>query len=605
MDKDRQTQAADQSRSLLFADSAALAHDAAQLVYDAFAQYGQDYRSITQSSQRRFETRDWLGAQADAVERIELYDHSVANCIEQLRELLDTRLRDAGVWRGARQRYEELLGGGIDRELNKTYFNSLSRRLFGTVGVNRAIEFVDFELGPTDHVTTQVSIKHYPFTGELGRTCRRLLNDFAVNAPWRDLGDCAAFLHRELRRQLAEHGGTGSIQHFELVEPVFFRFTRAFIVGKIQLDSAQLPLIVALVHHPDGVAVDWVTTSVDEASVIFSYSRSYFHADLETIADTVLFLASILPHKPIEELYTALGRAKQGKTERYRGIRRHLRNSNDQMIPAPGTKGMVMAVFTLPNYPVVFKVIRDRFAPPKKVTRQDVLDAYDLVFTHNRAGRLVDAQEFKQLKFRLARFSEPVLEELITECGQSVSMEGDYLIIHHLYIERKLKPLNLYLSEAPEQEVERVIVDYGQAIKDLAMTDIFPGDLLLKNFGVSSHGRVIFYDYDELCGMADCKFRKMPPPRDDFEAYSDDVWFNVGPQDVFPEQFVSFLGLGGEHLELFKRHHTDLLTPQYWKEIQERLARGETFDVSPYAHGRTGQAWAQSLEIMDSAASKE
>lgn len=564
-----------------------LPRQVAEIIERGFAGYNAAFRAITRSTAERFRRCDWPGARRDAVARIELYDEAIAATREQLQALLGERLTDRSIWQAARAPYLELLGDHIDRELNKTYFNSLSRRLLGTVGVDSAVEFVDLEQDPTAHVRQQISIKRYPFDGALGATCRRLLEDCPVDAPWQDQGGCAAYVHGELRRQLARLGGTGAIDHFELVEPLFYRYTRAFIVGRIALTHGQVPLMIALVHGPGGVMVDRVLTSPDMASALFSYTRSYFHVDLETVGDTVSFLKRIMPHKPIGELYTALGRAKQGKTERYRGIFRHLDRTNDRFIPAPGSRGMVMAVFTLEDYDVVFKVIRDRFAYPKQVKRREVLEKYQMVFKHDRGGRLIDAQEFRHLKFDRRRFSPEVLDELLTECRGSISIDGEQLVLHHLYIERRLHPLNLYLNTIDPWETERVIIDYGQAIRDLALSNIFPGDLLMKNFGVSKQGRVIFYDYDELCEITDCNFRRLPPPRDDLEAMSADLWFNVEQNDIFPEQFVSFMGLSKEQLALFKRYHGEILAPEFWQRVRRRLDASEVVDVAPYARGRT------------------
>jgi hypothetical protein len=71
----------------------------------------------------------------------------------------------------------------------------------------------------------------------------------------------------------------------------------------------------------------------------------------------------------------------------------------------------------------------------------------------------------------------------------------------------------LFLREADPAAAESAIIDYGNALRDLAASNVFPGDLLLKNFGVTSHGRVIFYDYDELCLVSDCVFRDLPAGR--------------------------------------------------------------------------------------------
>ncbi len=320
----------------------------------------------------------------------------------------------------------------------------------------------------------------------------------------------------------------------------------------------------------------------DEVSILFGFARTYFHVDLETVIDAVAFLLTIIPAKPVSELYTMLGRAKQGKTERYRSFFQHLAQSQDRFVAAAGQKGMVMAVFTLPSYDIVFKVIRDRFAPPKNTTRQHVIDSYQLVFKHDRAGRLIDAQEFKKLRFARDRFEPGLLEELMSEASETCQMAGDDLVIEHCYVERRMTPLDIYLRSSEKPKAVRAVIDYGQAIRDLAHSNIFPGDLLLKNFGVSSHGRVIFYDYDELCLLEDCKFRDLPQARTPEEEMEAGAWFYVADNDVFPEQFANFLGFEPDLRDVFLKHHRCLLEAAYWRDVQTRIRNGEVMEVLPY-----------------------
>ncbi len=268
---------------------------------------------------------------------------------------------------------------------------------------------------------------------------------------------------------------------------------------------------------------------------LFGYARSYFHVDLPVVSAAITLLRSFMPRKPVDELYTVLGRAKQGKTERYFALQRHLDKSIDSFVHAPGERGLVMIVFTLPSHDLVFKVIRDRFGAPKTTTRADVIERYQFVFRHDRAGRLVDAQEFKRLRLPRARFMPDLADELLREASESCRVEGEDLIVEHCYIERRLRPLNLFLREAEPAAAESAIIDYGNALRDLAASNVFPGDLLLKNFGVTSHGRVIFYDYDEICLVSDCVFRDLPRARTEEEETSAEPWFHCGPRDVFPE----------------------------------------------------------------------
>ena len=322
-----------------------------------------------------------------------------------------------------------------------------------------------------------------------------------------------------------------------------------------------------------------VITEAEHVAQVFGFTRAYFHVDLETVGDAVVFLRTLLPRKPLDEIYTVLGRAKQGKTERYRHFFRHLAaHPHERFVHADGERGMVMLVFTLPGYPLVFKVIRDRFAYPKNIARQDVLDKYQLVFKHDRVGRLVDAQQFRHLGFPQDQFAPALRDELLQECADTCSLQDGQLVVSHCYIERRLRPLNLYLREMDDESAKRAVLDYGQSIKDLARSNIFPGDLLLKNFGVTRHGRAIFYDYDELCLVTECNFRELPAPRDEDEEMHHGAWYYVADSDIFPEQFTEFLGLPRKLREALIARHGEIFTVSWWHEMQHKLNAGHFFE---------------------------
>jgi len=377
-----------------------------------------------------------------------------------------------------------------------------------------------------------------------------------------------------------------AIESVEVIKQVFYQMTRAYLVGRINGRGWTQPFVVALRNGDSGVVVDAIMLEESTVSVLFSFTRSYFHVDLAHVGEVVKFLKTILPRKRVSELFTVLGRAKQGKTERYRELFGHLQHADDQFVLAPGERGLVMICFTLPSFDVVFKLIRDKFPYQKNILREDVLSKYELVFKHDRAGRLVDAQEFRSIKFPRERFSPELLEELAKEAARTVHVEGDELIIDHMYIERRMTPLNLYLRSAGREQAEKAVIEYGQAIRDLAVTNIFPGDLLLKNFGVTRHGRVIFYDYDELCLVTDCRFREIPQSQHDEDDMRADAWFYVGESDVFPETFINFLGFDPHLKQVFLDAHAEVLTADWWRGIQERLREGELLEVLPYHRHR-------------------
>ena len=559
-----------------------LVRDCAQTLVDAFADYNAEFRAITQRARKRFEERDWHGSQRDAVERIDLYRRYVDSAVELMQRKLGDEVHERAVWSSIKRRFAEIIDPLPDNEFPKTFFSSVTRQTFDTTGVDAAVEFFALELDPLSNVKTHVETKVYVNRGSIELLVEELLADFRFRTPYRDFDRSVRTVTEELRSSLESGGERRTVEKLEVIKEVFYQMTRAYLVGRISGRGWTLPFVVALRNQDSGVVVDAIMLEEGTVSVLFSFTRSYFHVDLAHVGEVVKFLKSILPRKPVSELYTVLGRAKQGKTERYRELYRHLQTSSDQFVLAPGEKGLVMVCFTLPSFDVVFKLIRDKFPYQKNILREDVLQKYDLVFKHDRAGRLVDAQEYRRIKFPKSRFAPDLLHELLTETAATVHEEGDQLLIDHMYIERRMAPLNLYVREASREQAEKAVLDYGQAIRDLAVTNIFPGDLLLKNFGVTRHGRVIFYDYDELCLVTDCRFREVPRARYEEDEMLAETWYYVGENDVFPETFINFLGFDPHLKEVFLNAHREILTADWWRGIQERLREGDVLEVLPY-----------------------
>ena len=561
---------------------------AAALILDAFLDYNARFSDITRRAQRWFERRNWKQAQIDLVWRMDLYDECLVETLARLELLLDDRVRSRALWAAMRDEYETLVAPLLDRELFKTFFNSLSRRFFRTSGVDADVEFVALDADPTANIAEPIARNVYVVAGaDLRDVCVRLLGDYGFARGYADVEASGAAIAGALAERFAIADGH-AVFRIELLRTLFFRERRAYLVGRVlagraAAGAAWMPLVVALVNDANGIHADAVLTELGQVSALFGFSRSYFLADLPSIGDAVVFLHELMPHKPIGEIYTVLGRAKQGKTERYRALFRHLATHPDErLVRADGARGMVMAVFTPIDYPVVFKVIRDQFAYPKDSARRTVEEKYRLVFRYDRIGRLVDAQEFRYLRFPLRQIDPALRDELVEQCTESVSIDGDELLVRHCYVERRLRPLNLYAREAPFDAARAAVLDYGQAIKDLALSNIFPGDLLLKNFGVSTRGRAIFYDYDELCLLEQCRFRKLPEARDEDETRPLEKWLSVRHDDVFPEMFARFLGVPNALRDALLATHPEIFDPAWWQRLQARLAAGESTDIPPY-----------------------
>jgi isocitrate dehydrogenase kinase/phosphatase len=555
----------------------------ASLIRDAFDDYHARFAAISRRARRRFESRDWTGAREDATERLDLYDACIDECGRRLAALLGARAHDRALWGTVRDTYASLIAGALDGELYKTFYNTLTRRFFRTRGVDAAVEFVALDMEPTDAITRPVARQAYAVPGSRPTDAFiRVLENQRFDAPWAHRTRCAATIAVRLQDDLA-HWGEHPIRGVELLDTVFYRERRAYLVGRVFGEHRFSPCVIALVNGPEGIRAEAVLTRRADVAQLFGVSRSYFQADLPTVGDAVVFLRTLLPHKPVDELYTVLGRAKQGKTERYRSFFRYFHaHPAERLVRAEGTPGMVMAVFTLPGQPLVFKVIRDRFAWPKATTRAEVEAQYERVFHLDRVGRLLDAQPFRHLRFPRGRFDPALLDELRETCAGSLGEEDGDVVVRLCYVQRRLRPLDLYLREQTAEGARQAALDYGQAIIDLARNDIFPGDMLPKNFGVSRHRRVVFYDYDEIGTVTGCHFRHWPQATCYEERIACEPWFHVAPGDVFPERFPLFMALPALLAAALKTVHGQLFDPQWWRRLQAQLRAGEWPDTPPY-----------------------
>lgn len=567
---------------------------AADTIHWAFDEYRQRVQAITRRVQQRFERRDWAGIRQDTIERLGLHSRSIGRVCEVLGEQLGEHLQDRSLWAGLKEAYTATILGRNDFELAQTWFNSLSRRVFGHDGVDPTIDFTSDELPLPYHGWEMASARMYAVRRVDAGVVRKILEDSGFRVPFRDIEEDSELAAGRIRQALRERFGAEEVEALDVLRPIFFRNKGAYVVGRARLrddrnGGGRLPLLLPIVSRESGLEVDAVVLSQDEASVVFSFARWYFHADVESPREVIGFLQSILPRKRIAELYISLGYTKHGKTELYRDLLRQVaasEASDEPFVVSQGQRGLVMSVFDLPSYPFVFKVIKDRFPPQKTATREKVREKYREVLQHDRVGRLVDFQEYEHLKVPRARFAPALLEELLREASKNVEVRGEDVIIRHVYVERRVMPLDVYLRNVDEEEALAAISDWGRCIKDLAAANIFPGDVLLKNFGVTRHGRVVFYDYDEVGRLTDYRFRPFPRPRHDFEELSAETWFAVAEGDVFPEELGRFLGLEGERREAFLREHGDLFEVDFWRRMQERNLSGEVIEFFPYPDER-------------------
>ncbi len=556
----------------------------AKAIHEAFLTYRAQFMEITRRAPSRFVNRDWQAMRTDATRRLELYREAVDRIEAAIRQLLADRVQDKRIWVDIKTAYSSRLISNDDWELAETFFNSITRRVFSTVGVDSNIEFIDPFFGQPPGQKMPECYRTFENQLPNAALIKRILADYPWLTSFQNQEYDARQAAEKIQTHLQKLGSSGKIDRIDIVRSIFFRGMGAYIVGRIYVGSGWIPLAIALLNSPDGIVIDAVLLNEDDLSILFSFTRSHFHVEVDRPYDLVQFLKSTLPHKRIAELYISIGFHKHGKTELYRELLDHLSVCyEDRFDISRGQRGMVMIVFNMPNDDLVFKLIRDRFDTPKKTTRREVMEKYDLVFKHDRAGRLVDAQSFEYLKFEGGCFSTRLLAELEQEAGHTVRIAEDSIIVHHAYVERRVTPLDIFLKEADEDKAILAVLDWGNAIKDLAVSNIFPGDILLKNFGVTRHGRVVFYDYDELCSLTSCNFRKLPPPSVHDDEMAAEPWFYVDENDVFPEELQYFMELSGSLKKTFLEHHADLFGVDFWQQTQDKIRVGELPHIFPYS----------------------
>ena len=558
----------------------------ADTVLACYQEYQHRFRDITRKAPLRFMRRQWAAIREDTTVRVNLYSAAVDQAQQTILGRLQDRAASTGFWAEAKAIYAGRTDTWHDRELAWTFFNSVTRRIFDTIGINQAIEFLHLDAASALPHATEAVYRTYPLSESPTAVIRRLIGDFAeLSISPEGLDAVLPEIARRVEKRLPENGHKSrQVQaRIDMLRAVFYRGQGAYLIGRIVSPAGTSPMVLALMHPAEGLTIDALLLDTDAVSVVLSYTRSAFHVMVDRPGEIVAFLKSILPAKPDVDLFSAIGHFKHGKTVLYRDVCRHTAEcSDDRFRISPGKLGMVMLVFDMPGLDMVIKLIRDRFDNPKKTTRQLVMQQYDFVFKHYRVGRLIEAHAFEHLCFDRCWFSDDLLAHLLSEAKRTVRLAGEQVIIDHAYIERRVVPLDIFLKTAPPAAAQAAVIDFGRAIKDLAVANIFPGDMLLKNFGVTRHGRVVFYDYDEIVTLTDCRFRRIPRPRTYMEEMADEPWYTVEENDVFPEELSRFLGLSPEHTKRFLHHHEDLLTVDFWTKVQSEIENGVIRHIHPY-----------------------
>ena len=560
----------------------------AQAILDGFNRHYTFFRQFSREGKQCFEHADWVRAARVNRERIQGYEQRVQETVDTIQREFPEAGRNAELWPRIKIVFIGKLMNHLQAECAETFYNSVACRVLHRDYYKGDYIFWRPAISTQYLRGSQPAYRsYYPESDGLRRSFLEILTSFGLSTPFENLRRDVRYLENALLERRSSNWKPKPNFQIQVLDCLFYRNKAAYVVGRLINGDIRQPFIIPLLRNDDGtVTVDALLMRQKDVAVLFSFSRAYFLVDMEVPSAYVSFLLSIMPRKSVVDLYAMLGLQKQAKTIFYRELQHHLQHSRDTFQVAPGVRGMVMLVFTMPSMPFVFKLIKDRFDPPKTASRKEVKEKYLLVKNHDRVGRLADTLEYSNVAIPLSRIDPALLEQLQTDAAGSIEIDDDMLVIKHIYIERRMAPLDNYLAHASKSERKHAIRDYGNSIRDLAGANIFPGDKLKKNFGVTRHERVVFYDYDEICYITECNFRKVPPPRDYDDMISDTPWYSVKENDVFPETFGPFFFADPEDMELFKRDHAELMTAQWWKKVKEDILSGNQADVFPYPKSR-------------------
>ncbi len=542
-----------------------------------------NFNDITEHAKLYFENRNFKDLFKGQKDRYKLYGNYVREVYSLTQQILGDHIHDITYWKDIKLIYSDLIKDKPHRLNSETFYNSITRKVFLDKSFNPDIEFFDqTDYKPMPKFDEEIfeifDCSHFSVAA-----ITQILHHFKFDVPYEDIKRDAQHIFDEMAPVIIHQKSNLLLDRIEILKPVFYRNRGAFIIGRLFYKNWSMPIVIPLLNEEKGIFVDAVIYIPAEISIIFSFTRASFFVSTKYPAQIIDYLKAMLTHKAVGELYDSIGYYRHGKTILYRDLVNYTNSHDDKFIIAPGIKGMVMAVFTLKYYNFVFKVIRDKFEAPKNCTREFVIKKYEEVEVNDRVGRMAFAHLFENLEFPAHLFTTELIEELERSCKETVEFKGDKVLLKHVYIERRMTPLNLYLKETKNPiDLCSVILDYGFCVKELAAANIFPGDLLLKNFGVTRHGRVIFYDYDEIAEVTECRFRRLPQPNLEDDTRGTFDMIHAESNDIFPEEFMGFMAPDGPIGDIFLAEHSELFEPKYWRAIQKSIEDGEYLSFYAY-----------------------
>lgn len=555
-------------------------------LYEEYSLFYKEFLMIIDLAKVAFEKRDFASSVHVSSRRLSLYSASIVNVSRRLQRAYPEIQGDTECWQGIEAHYLRLIKDEYAEDIGKAYLHSLRRKIYQDEW--HAADYSFSEMTSRDEAIFSEVLRSYELESELTEE----IIESILNIPQfiRSYGDMPQERQRVLQRIVenlarSRHRADRLVR-VEMINAGFYRNRGAYLVGRMIFDSGNfVPLIIALLNDESGLFVDAVLTSETYAHNIFSSALANFHVTSSYYHQVSALLKSIMPRRPLGLHYSTIGYNHLGKVAVMSDLESEIRDSDVGLETAVGSPGTVAMGFAAKNSAYSLKVIRDKPTKSYKWGEfggvESVIRKYTRVHEINRTGSMLDSIIYYKIRLDRRWFSADLLEELLTEASETVSLVDDDVVFKYLIVQIKLTPLPVYLETATEKQAETAIANLGYCIKNNAAANIFNRDLDARNYGIGSYSKVYLFDYDALEDLTEVKIRTNLD-REDGEEDIPDWYFEEGV--VFlPEELISGLCIPQRRLsDMFARRHHNLLTTQYWTEIQQDLLNGTVPSVSVY-----------------------
>jgi isocitrate dehydrogenase kinase/phosphatase len=565
---------------------------AALLILEIFDEFYAKFREYSHRAKQAFERMDARASVNVSTERLGLYTRYIAEHGPRIRLAFPALSVESALWDALDRLFVAMIVDRYEADIAFSFAHSIRRNI--NHGLWKPVAY-SFPPPSKLRAMSMASVhRRLPVSDNIddGLISAALqVPEFAV--PFRDLAGDARKIRERVRELLHERQESRAPIALDVIEAGFFRDRSAFIVGRwVFADEHVVPLVVALLNSAEGIYADAVVDRISDIHDLFSSTLANLHVTTALYYQTCVFLFSLMPRRPLGEHYSTIGYNHVGKVAILNEITAQL-GARRKFQRSPGVPGTVALGFTFDTCSYHLKVIRDKPTQSYKWGAfpgvSAVVEKYREVHEINRAGSMLDNVMYFNMRLDRRVFAPALLDEISREASGSVQVMEDGVYLRSLIVQLKIIPLPVYLEHAGESETRAVIAKLGHCIRNNAATNIFNKDLDSRNYGVGRYGRVFLFDYDAVEKLTDVKIRT----NRDREPGEDDVpsWFFEDGVIFLPEELEHGMQFKSDLARrCFRQENAELLTVEYWLDVQQKLQRGEVPPLRMYPDGARLQA---------------